>query len=479
MRLKSHATIALSLLCASALLVACGDDDDGGGGGGSPLLAATTRFASLDSAQETTGSTSTGKGAGLLSLDPSSRRIAGFVVSTGVPGTVAHIHLGARGVAGGILVPLEGGPEVFTVPDDATLPEANVADFEAGRLYYNIHSEAFPDGEIRGQLDMTPTATLLASLDGKQETPPNESTATGGGILAFDSASGRLAGFVVSSGIQATVAHVHAAPRGTAGGILVPLVGGPGAFFVPDGASLPADNTADFGAGNLYYNLHSTAFPEGEIRGQLDLAPTSTHLASLNGAQETPPNSSAAKGAGLLGMDEATRRVAGFTVSTGLSGDAAHVHVAPRGTAGPIIVPLAGGPNTWSVADGATLPEENIVIGELARVGEKRLTYWYDFGDGWWHTIEIEAIGPAQKDVFYPRCTGGANACPPEDCGGLPGFEEFKEAIADPKHPSHADLKEWYGDGDYDPGAFSAEETSKLLRQVVTGELPGPDDWPE
>lgn len=124
-----------------------------------------------------------------------------------------------------------------------------------------------------------------------------------------------------------------------------------------------------------------------------------------------------------------------------------------------------------SVEADRTLPEENIVIGDLARVGEKSIAYWYDFGDDWWHTIAIEAMGPAQAGAFYPRCTHGAGACPPEDCGGLPGFEGFKEAMVDPSHPEHDDLKDWYG-GDYDPGEFSAEETSKLLRQVATGELP-------
>jgi hypothetical protein len=121
-----------------------------------------------------------------------------------------------------------------------------------------------------------------------------------------------------------------------------------------------------------------------------------------------------------------------------------------------------------------TLPEENTVIGDLAHAGQQHLAYWYDFGDDWWHTIEIESTDPAQKGVFYPRCTGGAGACPPEDCGGLPGFEEFKEAMADHRHPSHADLKEWHG-GDFDPAAFSFEETSKLLRQVATGKLP--ENW--
>ncbi len=119
----------------------------------------------------------------------------------------------------------------------------------------------------------------------------------------------------------------------------------------------------------------------------------------------------------------------------------------------------------------ATLPEEDLVLGDVARAGERRLAYWYDFGDDWWHTVEIEDIGPAQKNVFYPRCTAGAGACPPEDCGGPPGFEEFKRVMSDPRAPEHAELKAWYSD-DFDPESFSVETTSELLRTVATGELP-------
>jgi hypothetical protein len=124
-----------------------------------------------------------------------------------------------------------------------------------------------------------------------------------------------------------------------------------------------------------------------------------------------------------------------------------------------------------SVEADATLPEEDLVLGDVARGGEKRLAYWYDFGDDWWHTVEIEAVGPAEAGVSYPRCTAGAGACPPEDCGGPPGFEDFKRAMADPADPEHAELKEWYGD-DFDPEAFSVEATSELLRLVATGRLP-------
>jgi hypothetical protein len=119
----------------------------------------------------------------------------------------------------------------------------------------------------------------------------------------------------------------------------------------------------------------------------------------------------------------------------------------------------------------AALPEADLVIGDVARSRQHRFAYWYDFGDDWWHTVEIESVVPALSGVFYPRCTDGAGACPPEDCGGPPGFEELKRALADPGHPDHEDLKEWYG-GKVDLDLFSIEATSALLRQVTTGELP-------
>ena len=76
--------------------------------------------------------------------------------------------------------------------------------------------------------------------------------------------------------------------------------------------------------------------------------------------------------------------------------------------------------------------------------------YVYDFGDEWHHLVTLEDVRPA---VRRPRCVAGARACPPEDCGGIHGFADFLDAIADPKHPEHSQLMDWSG-GAYDPAAF-------------------------
>jgi hypothetical protein len=343
------------LFLASIALAACGGSDDALT---PPVL---TKVAALDNAQETTASTSTGVGGGVLAVDTGTRKASGFVVSTGVDSaTAAHIHSAARGVPGGIIVTLVGGPDIWVVPDNTTLSAVNVTDFQNGNLYFNIHNAAFPDGAIRGQIDTTPTALKFASLDNTQETPPTDSAAKGGGLLAVDTATGKIAGFAVSDNVVGTAAHIHSAARGVPGGIIVPLAGGPSHWFVPDNTFLSAADVTGFQNDNLYYNIHSTAFPDGEIRGQLDMTPTRIRLASLDNTQETPPTNSTAKGGGVLAVDTATGKAAGFAVSGGVIGTAAHIHSAARGVAGGIIQPLVGGPSHWFVPDNTTLSTADV-----------------------------------------------------------------------------------------------------------------------
>ena len=216
--------------------------------------------------------------------------------------------------------------------------------YAAGNLYFNAHTAANPAGEIRGQLDGPGTAKL-ASLSGAQETPAVTTSAFGAGVLIVDESSGRVSGFVATSGLTgATAAHVHLAARGTPGPIIVPLTGGPELWVVPDGAApLGAEQVAAFQRNELYFNVHTAANPNGEIRGQLDKAGP-TRLAALSGAQETPSVTTSAFGGGILAVG-GDGRPAGFVVTKGLVGaTAAHVHLAPRGTPGPIVVPLTSGP---------------------------------------------------------------------------------------------------------------------------------------
>jgi len=80
--------------------------------------------------------------------------------------------------------------------------------------------------------------------------------------------------------------------------------------------------------------------------------------------------------------------------------------------------------------------------------------YEYDFGDGWAHKIELEEILSLGSDIKYPHCIDGRRACPPEDCGGFPGYERLLEIIKDPKNEEFESMMAWLGGG-YDPEKFS------------------------
>jgi hypothetical protein len=90
--------------------------------------------------------------------------------------------------------------------------------------------------------------------------------------------------------------------------------------------------------------------------------------------------------------------------------------------------------------------------------------YEYDFGDSWEHKILLEKILPFDTKTALPVCIKGKRACPPEDCGGIWGYEELLEAISNPKHPDHENMLEWLG-GEFDPEEFDLEEINGNLAE--------------
>lgn len=87
----------------------------------------------------------------------------------------------------------------------------------------------------------------------------------------------------------------------------------------------------------------------------------------------------------------------------------------------------------------------NIRLGPILARGETRFTYTYDFGDDWRHTVVVEEVVAADPMIDYPRFIDGARRAPPEDVGGLPGFEEFLRVMAAPDDPESDNIMTWYG----------------------------------
>jgi hypothetical protein len=131
----------------------------------------------------------------------------------------------------------------------------------------------------------------------------------------------------------------------------------------------------------------------------------------------------------------------------------------------------AGG-TTFSTPDSGSDFEESGDESErkvrLDRVCDRvkaKILYEYDFGDGWEHEILVEKIIEPERGVRYPVRLDGKRACPPEDCGGPYGYLNLLDALKDPKHESHEEIKDWIGD-EWDAEAFDLEEVNADLRRT-------------
>ena len=114
---------------------------------------------------------------------------------------------------------------------------------------------------------------------------------------------------------------------------------------------------------------------------------------------------------------------------------------------------------------GERLNEKQYTVADLAPGAKKKFIYEYDFGDSWEHEVLVEQVLSPDPAFKHPVCLAGANACPPEDCGGIPGYFELLAAVADPKHEQHQEMKEWVG-GEWDASRFILDATNARLERL-------------
>jgi hypothetical protein len=111
--------------------------------------------------------------------------------------------------------------------------------------------------------------------------------------------------------------------------------------------------------------------------------------------------------------------------------------------------------------------ERTATLGALLKPGA-HFVYTYDFGDSWEHIITVEQLQTAIAGLHYPHCMDGAGACPPEDCGGAPGYSDLKVILADPAHEEHHAMLVWLGlrsAAEFTPDRFAPDEANaRLLR---------------
>jgi len=98
------------------------------------------------------------------------------------------------------------------------------------------------------------------------------------------------------------------------------------------------------------------------------------------------------------------------------------------------------------------LEEASFTLADLSLAEGDKFEYLYDFGDHWLHEVKVEKI--IRDEIIEAACIAGRRACPPDDCGGIWGYQRLLEVGSDPEHPDYDEWLEWF-EPDYDPAKFT------------------------
>jgi CHRD domain len=231
--------------------------------------------ADLSGAQQTPPVVSAGSGRltfilGPVGIDPRcpapSACVKWRVTTANITPIFGNLHRGPAGLVSHVvlmgfdpLAPLITGTEPFQ-PDQA-------ADLRRGLCFGDMHSAAFPDGELRGQLIELGETLYTTILSGAAVVPPVTTAGAGGIGLILDAARTSIRYDGLVAGMVPTVAEIHLGPVGSSGGAVYSL--SLSGLTISGDQAVTAADLVDLDAGNWYVDVHSSAQPAGEIRGQL------------------------------------------------------------------------------------------------------------------------------------------------------------------------------------------------------------------
>jgi len=267
------------------------------------------------------------------------------VATTGLSGPItgAHLHLAPAGSTGGVIEDLTSFIQGSSIVGAVVDPSAYAADIAAGNVYVNVHTAANPGGEIRAQLVLQPALTFDAYANGAQSGVATSAFALG--TVNVDYNLSTLTFHLIADGLSGpiTSAHIHEGEAGSAGGVvydLTPLINGNeiiGMLPLTDIASLNA-----FLSGGYYWNIHTDANPNGEIRGQVYKLARENYSYVLGPENEVPPSDCDGTGVGMVTIDRGQSNAHYMMVVCEMTEPiaAAHFHNAPAGSNGGVIFDL-------------------------------------------------------------------------------------------------------------------------------------------
>ena len=215
-------------------------------------------------------------GSGEVTVNLVTGAVSGGVTVEGITATLAHIHRGFAGVNGPVVVNFEQDPDDpnrWNAAEDGMLNEDDVDNLLTGALYVNVHSAAFPGGEIRGQLQPDNITVVIDVMSNEQVVPPAPDAADGRIATTIDSNASTATIHVFTSDIvEPTEAHVHIAAEGeNAADVLLDLAQDESdpTHWSAELQDVSAEALEDFAANLWYVDVHSTGLPDGAVRGQI------------------------------------------------------------------------------------------------------------------------------------------------------------------------------------------------------------------
>lgn len=188
--------------------------------------------------------------------------------TTGFEATGVHVHEAFAGKNGAVvfaLVQRDGNSWKL----NTTLTDDQLKQLRAGAYYLNAHSSANPSGELRAQITPDGINVKHFPLEGSQEVPAVVTPHTGFAAATYNYSNGSIIVNATEDLDDATAAHIHLAPTGSNGSVIIGLAAdGPNGWTTPDNSTLDAAGLAAYEAGELYVNVHSGTVGSGELRGQ-------------------------------------------------------------------------------------------------------------------------------------------------------------------------------------------------------------------